>query len=101
MTRSNTLRIFLAGVGLEIVKFLIILSTPNSLFKTRSLELLFIVFYYLSMLPVVLIFGVELGRPQTLIGWLGILILDVCWNALCVYLVILAWRVIKAIRRDW
>lgn len=101
MTRSNTARIFLAALGLEIVKFLIIFSTPNSVFKARSLEPLFIVFYYVSMLPVVLLFGIELGRSQTLIGKLGMLSLDVCWNALCVYLVILAWRGIKAIRRDW
>lgn len=101
MTRSRTVSIFIIAVVLEVIKFLIITLMPTSVLRIPSVEVLFIVFYYVTMLPVVLLFGVELGRPDTLLGKVGIISLDVCWNILLLYLIILSWRGLKAIKRDW
>ena len=89
-------RLFIAVI-MEIIKFALLFSAVSKLASER----LYVTLYFVSMLPVVLIFGVELGRPQSLPAKLGILTLDVAWNALLIYLVVLLWRGIKAAKRDW
>ena len=87
MRRLTIIKVLLLALVLETTKYLLIIYVP---LRNEFVAFLFVVFFYVAMVPVMLLGG-EFGA-RSIAGKVALLCVGVGWNMLVIYLLTLAWQ---------